>query len=104
LKTLAAVSCAALVSLFAATPALASDELAKQKACMACHAVSTKLVGPAFKDVAEKYKADKDADKKLAGKIRAGSSGVWGQIPMPANAAVNEAEALTLAKWVLAAK
>jgi cytochrome c len=104
LKTLAAVSCAALVSFFAATPALASEDLAKQKACMACHSVDKKVVGPAFKDVAEKYKSDKDADKKLAAKIRAGSSGVWGQIPMPANAAVNEAEALTLAKWVLAAK
>ncbi len=104
MKTIAAVSCAALVSIFAATPVLASEDLAKQKACMACHAVDKKLVGPAYKDIAEKYKADKDADKKLAAKIRAGSSGVWGQIPMPANAAVNEAEALTLSKWVLAAK
>ena len=85
----------------AAAPAQASEELAKQKACLTCHAMDKKVVGPSFKDIAEKYKAEKDSDKKLAARIRAGSSGVWGQIPMPANAAVNEAEALILAKWSL---
>lgn len=101
MNTFAAVSCAVLVLIVAAAPAQASEELAKQKACLTCHAMDKKVVGPSFKDIAEKYKAEKDGDKKLAARIRAGSSGVWGQIPMPANAAVNEAEALILAKWSL---
>ena len=101
MNTFAAVSCAILVLIVAAAPAQASEELAKQKACLTCHAMDKKVVGPSFKDIAEKYKAEKDGDKKLAAKIRAGGSGVWGQIPMPANAAVNEAEALILAKWSL---
>jgi cytochrome c len=84
-----------------ATPVLASAELAKQKNCLACHAVDKKLVGPAYKDIAAKYKADKGAQATLAKKIREGGVGVWGQIPMPANPQVNEQEAQTLAKWVL---
>jgi len=93
---------AVLASLAAVAPAFANEELAKQKACLACHQIDKKLVGPAYLDVAAKYKTDKDAESRLAAKIRAGGVGVWGQIPMPANPAVSEAEAKTLAKWVLA--
>jgi cytochrome c len=82
----------------------ASPELAKAKNCMACHAIGSKLVGPSFKDIAAKYAGNKDAEANLAGKIRKGSTGVWGAIPMPANANVNEAEAATLSKWVLSQK
>ena len=84
--------------------ALASADLAKAKNCMACHANDRKLVGPSHKDVAAKYSSDKDAAAKLARKIREGGVGVWGQIPMPANPQVTEAEALTLARWVLTIK
>ena len=82
-------------------PVFAQAELAKQKNCLACHAVDKKLVGPSYKDVAAKYKGDKDATAKLAKKIREGGVGVWGQVPMPANPQVNEQEAMSLAKWVL---
>jgi cytochrome c len=82
--------------------ALASAELAKAKNCLACHASDKKVVGPSYQDVAAKYAKDKDAAGKLAKKIREGGVGVWGQIPMPANPQVSEAEAQTLAKWVLA--
>jgi cytochrome c len=82
-------------------PALAQADLAKQKNCLACHAIDKKLVGPAYKDVAAKYKGDKDAAARLAKKIREGGVGVWGQVPMPANPQVNEQEATSLAKWVL---
>jgi cytochrome c len=85
----------------AAGPVFAQAELAKQKNCLACHATDKKLVGPSYKDVAAKYKADKDAPAKLAKKIREGGVGVWGQVPMPANPQVNEQEAASLAKWVL---
>lgn len=84
--------------------ALASQELAKAKNCMACHALDKKMVGPSYKDIAAKYANDKDAVAKLAKKIREGGMGVWGQIPMPANPQVSEAEAQTLAKWVLTVK
>jgi cytochrome c len=82
-------------------PAVASAELAKQKNCLACHATDKKLVGPAYKDIAAKYKADKNALPLLVKKVREGGVGVWGQIPMPANPQVNEQEAQTLVKWVL---
>ncbi|QGZ41364.1 cytochrome c [Pseudoduganella flava] len=95
---------ASLLSL-AATAAIAAtpEELAKSKNCMACHAVATKLVGPAYKDVAAKYKGQKDAEDKLVQKVMKGGSGVWGPVPMPPNQ-VTDAEAHTLVKWVLSQK
>ena len=96
---------AALVSacgmLTIGAPALASEQLAKDKNCLACHATDKKLVGPAYKDIAAKYKADKNAQATLVKKVREGGVGVWGQIPMPANPQVNEQEAQALVKWVL---
>ena len=90
---------AALLSLGAGV-ALANQDLAQKKGCMACHQLQAKVVGPAYKDVAAKYAKDKDAVKKLAEKVIKGGSGVWGPVPMPANA-VTPAEAETLVKWVL---
>ena len=98
-KILFALAAAAVV----ATPALADEALAKAKNCMTCHAVDKKVVGPAYKDVAKKYAGDKTAADKLAAKIIKGGSGVWGAVPMPANA-VSEAEAKKLAAWVLSQK
>ena len=92
---------AALGLAVASGPVFAQAELAKQKNCLACHATDKKLVGPSYKDVAAKYKGDKDAATKLAKKIREGGVGTWGQVPMPANPQVNEQEAASLAKWVL---
>jgi cytochrome c len=96
-KTLLALTLGAA----AAAPALADQALATAKNCMACHTVANKVVGPAFKDVAAKYKSDKAAVDKLATKIIKGGSGVWGPVPMPANPQVNEAEAKKLAAWVM---
>ena len=84
--------------------ALAQADLAKAKNCMACHAIGSKLVGPAYKDVAAKYAGDKGAEGRLVAKVMKGGSGVWGAIPMPANPQVSEAEAHTLVKWVLSQK
>jgi cytochrome c len=91
---------AALAAVVAA-PAFANQELAQKKSCLACHATDKKLVGPAYKDVAAKYAKDKDAVAKLTEKIQKGSTGVWGQVPMPANPQVNPEEAKQLATWVL---
>ena len=103
MKKLLLTAVAASLSLMSAG-AFANAELAKAKNCLACHAVDKKLVGPAYKDVAAKYANDKDAVAKLAKKVREGGVGVWGQVPMPANPQVNEAEAQTLVKWVLSQK
>ena len=97
---IATLAAAAVMS----TPALADLQLATAKNCMACHAVATKLVGPSYKDVAAKYAGQKDAVDKLAGKIIKGGSGVWGPVPMPANAQVNADEAKKLAAWVMTQK
>ena len=85
-------------------PAFADLALAQSKNCMACHAVDKKLVGPSYKDVAAKYAGDAGAADRLAAKIQKGGAGVWGAIPMPANANVNDAEAKQLAAWVLTVK
>ena len=76
--------------------------LAKKNACMACHAVEKKLVGPAFQDISKKYASQNDAEAALVKSIKAGGSGKWGPIPMPAQAALSDADAKTLAAWVLA--
>ncbi|MBL8516062.1 MAG: c-type cytochrome [Betaproteobacteria bacterium] len=88
----------------AAGTASANEELAKKSACTACHAIDKKLVGPSYKEVAAKYKGQKDAEAKLFEKVKKGGVGVWGQVPMPANAAVKDEDIKTLVKWVLAQK
>jgi cytochrome c len=82
---------------------MADEALAKAKNCMSCHAIDKRLVGPAYKDVAAKYKGDAGAVDKLAAKIKAGGKGVWGEIPMPPNN-VTPDEAKKLATWVLSQK
>jgi cytochrome c len=98
------LSAAGLV-LCAALPAQASEELAKKHLCTTCHVVKgTKTIGPTYADVAKKYAGQKDAEAKLVEKVKKGGSGVWGQIPMPPNAAVPDADVKTLVKWVLSIK
>ena len=91
------------LALLATAPAFANQQLAQQKNCMSCHAVDKKIVGPAYKDVAAKYKNDPKAEAMLVQKVMKGGAGVWGPVPMPPNA-VSDAEAHTLVKWVLAQK
>ena len=99
------VSTFAAASLLAmAAAAQASDALAKKHACFACHTLDKKMVGPAYRDVAAKYRSDKDAAAKLAQKVKNGSQGVWGNVPMPPNTAVPDADINALVKWILAQK
>ncbi len=95
---------AAAAAIPASFPALANEALAKKHACMACHAVDKKLVGPAYKDVAAKYRNDGAAAGKLFDKVKKGSQGTWGQVPMPPNAAVPDADVKTLVQWILSQK
>lgn len=84
-----------------ALPAWANLDLAKKNACMACHATDKKIVGPSYSDVAKKYAGQADAASNLAKSIKAGGSGKWGPVPMPAQAALSDADAGTLATWIL---
>lgn len=84
--------------------AQASEELAKKNNCLACHKVEGKLVGPAYKDIAAKYKGNAKAEAMLIDKVKKGGTGVWGPIPMPPNAAVKDEDIKALVKWVLAIK
>jgi len=91
---------AALGGVSLATPAFADEALAKKHNCTACHSIDKKVVGPAYKDVAAKYKGQ-DVAAKLEEKVKKGGVGTWGQIPMPPNAAVPDADIKTLVAWVL---
>lgn len=81
------------------------ETLAKKYNCMMCHAVATKSAGPAFKDIAEKYKADQDAQTKMEVKVRHGGGGVWGKMQMPATAqSASDEDIRAIVKWVLSLK
>jgi cytochrome c len=96
---------AAALAVAAVTPAHASEELAKKHACLACHVIKgAKTVGPAYADVAKKYAGQKGIEAKLVEKVKKGGTGVWGQVPMPPNAAVSDADLHTLVKWILSIK
>lgn len=79
----------------------ANKALADKSGCLGCHATATKLVGPAYKDVAAKYADQADATEMLAKSIRAGGAGKWGEMPMPPQAQLSEADAKKLAAWIL---
>lgn len=96
---------AASLALSLALPAQANEELAKKHLCTTCHVVKgTKTIGPTYADVAKKYAGQSGAEAKLVEKVKKGGSGVWGQVPMPPNAAVPDADVKTLVKWVLSIK
>lgn len=90
----------ALAASLAAMPAMASVDLANKSKCMTCHDVEKKKMGPTFKEIAAKYKGQKDAEATLSAGILHGVKGKWGKIPMPAQK-VPEADAQALAKWIL---
>ena len=89
-------------SLMVAGQAAADQALAQKSGCLACHGVDKKVLGPALKDIAAKYKGDKSAEGKMIAKVKAGGSGVWGPIPMPANSPqVKDGDIKSIVKWIL---
>ncbi|HEY7943366.1 MAG TPA: c-type cytochrome [Casimicrobiaceae bacterium] len=82
---------------------MGGEELMKKDGCAACHAVDKKIVGPAYQEVAAKYRGDKGAAARLEQKVKTGGSGVWGPIPMPPNA-VPDADIKALVTWILTLK
>jgi len=105
-KTTAAAPTAAAAAAPAspAVDAVAAQTLATKHACMACHKVDAKLIGPGLKEIAAKYKGDKTAEAKLVDKVKKGGSGVWGSVPMPPHPQVPDAEVKTVVQWVLSLK
>lgn len=100
-----AAAAAVLVSGYAnAADDAAMTALATKSACMSCHGMDKKIVGPGYKEVAAKYKGDKGAEAKLVAKVKAGGKGVWGEIPMPPNAAVKDQDIKALVNWILTRK
>jgi cytochrome c len=98
-----ALAAAALIAVGAAQ-AQSPDDLLKKNGCTACHAIDKKVVGPAYQDVAAKYKGDASAAAKLQDKVKKGGSGVWGQVPMPPNTQVSDADIKTMVAHILSLK
>jgi cytochrome c len=99
---------AAIAGLAFAHGALAADPaaeaLAKKSGCFACHASDKKLVGPSYKDVAAKYRNDKNAEASLIKKVKEGGKGVWGDVPMPPNAQIKDSDIKSIVHWILSLK
>jgi cytochrome c len=89
------------LALLIASAAQASEEMAKKYNCLACHQTDKKLVGPSYQEVAAKYKGQADAQALLVKKVKEGGVGVWGQIPMPPNPTVPDADLTALVSWIL---
>jgi cytochrome c len=106
MKTLSIALVAGAFAAALAAPASAEDllPLAQKSGCTACHSVDKKIVGPAWKDVAAKYRGDKNAKANLVKKVEQGGSGVWGEIPMPPNSTVPDADVKKLVDWILTLK
>lgn len=91
----------ALALMLSAGVASASQDLAQKHACMSCHQMDKKVVGPAFKEVAKKYKGDAKAREHLVTVVKKGGKGVWGAIPMPPSTKVPDADAEAIVDWIL---
>ena len=82
----------------------AAEAMMKKSDCFTCHSVAKKIVGPAYKDVAKKYKSDPKAVEKLSAKVKNGGSGAWGAIPMAAHPNLKDDQIKAMVQWVLAQK
>ena len=103
MKKLALLAVATIAASGAAL-ADAGEDMLKKNGCTACHAIDKKVIGPAYQDVAMKYKGDASAPAKLHEKVKKGGSGVWGQVPMPPNTQVSDADITTMVAYILALK
>ncbi len=102
LLTVAAAGTMLVAAQANAVDAAAAKALAQKSGCLACHSVDQKILGPAYKDVAAKYKGDKTAEAKMVEKVKKGGSGTWGPMPMPANSPqVKDADITTIVQWIL---
>jgi len=75
--------------------------LARESNCLACHAAASRMVGPSFREVAERYRGDAKAEALLSGRVRGGGQGNWGAIPMPPHPNLSDDDARSLVRWIL---
>jgi len=96
----------AAATLLVASAAVADqlEDMMKKNGCNACHSEDKKIIGPAYQDVAAKYKGDPTAVAKLSEKVKKGGSGVWGEVPMPPNPQVSDADIKKMVELILALK
>jgi cytochrome c len=105
MKSLAiALAAAAVLTYGFEARAADAEGLAKASGCLACHTVDKKLIGPSYKEIANKYRNDKGAQANLEKKVKEGGKGVWGDIPMTPNAHVKDADIKAIVAWVLTVK
>jgi cytochrome c len=95
---------AATLGLLLAGGVQADEKLAQANGCMTCHQIDKKILGPSYKDVAAKYKGDKAAEANLVKKVKDGGKGAWGEMAMPPNAHVKDADIQSIVKWILTQK
>ena len=95
---------AALLAMSGVASADDAQALAQKNACMSCHGIDKKIVGPAFKEVAKKYAGDAGAAARLSAKVTTGGKGVWGEVPMPPNPQVKPEDVQKIVGWVLTLK
>ena len=101
---LTAAAAATLATGAYAADAKAGEALAKASGCLACHTVDKKLIGPGYKEIADRYRKDKGAEAMLVKKVKEGGKGVWGDIPMAPNAHVKDEDIKTMVQWILSLK
>ena len=94
----------AATALMVCGPAFANQELAQKYGCLNCHGVDKRIAGPAYLEVAKKYAKDDGAAAKLFAKVRKGGRGVWGEVPMPPNSQISDADLKNIIAWVLSLK
>jgi cytochrome c len=102
--TLFAAAAVALAANAHGADAKSAEALAQQSGCLACHTVDKKLVGPSYKEIADRYRKDKGAEANLLKKVKEGGKGVWGDIPMTPNAHVKDQDIKTIVQWILSIK
>ena len=101
MKVAACIAIAALAAGATVAQASPGEDLVKKSGCVACHANDKKLVGPAYNDVAKKYKGDAKAAAMLAEKVKKGGSGAWGAVPMPPHPQLSDADIKTMVAYIL---
>jgi cytochrome c len=107
MKSIVVLSAAAAVALAGnahGADAKAAEALAQQSGCLACHTVDKKLVGPGYKQIADRYRNDRGAEANLFKKVKEGGKGAWGDIPMTPNAHVKDQDIKTIVQWILSIK
>jgi cytochrome c len=97
-------ACAATLGLMLAGAVQADEKLAQSNGCMTCHQLDKKVLGPSYKDVAAKYRGNAGAEAAMVKKVKEGGKGVWGDMIMPPNAHVKDADIQAIVKWILAQK